>query len=152
MLLFAFVFVLCCLWFMQWVFFSYKRTKSNNREGWQVLLRSVAYSCLSCGLFSYRITFSTSGLLRSWKWIILAVFKWVFTWFPETVLRGAPPPGVPRRSTIDPLGCDRERKRKKDRMKRKQRRRVWQRKKKCCWNKDSNLSNSRYIYIKFILN
>lgn len=96
-------------------FFSYKRTKSNNRKGWQVLLRSLAYSCWSCGLFSYRITFSTSGLLRSWKWIILAVFKWVFTWFPETVLRGAPPPGVPRRSTIDPLGCDRERKRKKER-------------------------------------
>lgn len=97
------------------LFFSYKRTKSNNRKGWQVLLRSLAYSCWSCGLFSYRITFSTSGLLRSWKWIILAVFKWVFTWFPETVLRGAPPPGVPRRSTIDPLGCDREKKRKKER-------------------------------------
>lgn len=96
-------------------FFSYKSTKSNNRKGWQVLLRSLAYSCWSCGLFSYRITFSTSGLLRSWKWIILAVFKWVFTWFPETVLRGAPPPGVPRRSTIDPLGCGRERKRKKER-------------------------------------
>lgn len=117
MLLFAFCF-LFFLVFHAVSFFSYKRTKSNNREGWQVLLRSLAYSCLSCGLFSYRITFSTSGLLRSWKWIILAVFKWVFMWFPETVLRGAPPPGVPRRSTIDPLGCDRERKRKKkDRMK-----------------------------------